>query len=279
MPLGNHGSFLTRFSLPPFLLYRSLFSFFTLAFILVFSSCASLYKSTLSKPLDTQQIKNILYTIKEQDKKVSSFYNLGNIIVKNWLWESEANILVAGTRNPFRIKIEITHAWGQPILHFLIDGGILEVLSFSDNKRYHGQFTPKALSKFIPCEFDENLIWAALRGYPSLLEFHGITSSGANQITLFDEGAGEVQRIELYPESLLPKQIFLPKNLIRLAFQDFEEDNGIYYAKEVRANDMDGRRSLIVKSRKMSFNRIIPDQIFFIEKPPNFENLSLEKIY
>ncbi|MFH1351931.1 MAG: DUF4292 domain-containing protein [Pseudomonadota bacterium] len=210
---------------------------------------------------------------------VFSFYSLGTVLVKNWLWESEANILIMGRKRPLKIKIEITHPWGQPILHILIDEPRLEVLSFRDKRLYVGDYTPQALSKFIPGDLDSNLIWAALRGYPTLLDYDRIGSSGGDQINLFNGKGKEVERITINPDSLLPRLIFLPENFIKLAFSDWQENEGIYNAGEVRLDDMEGKRELILKSKKTVFNKALPDQIFVMEKPPHFESVSLEKIH
>ena len=180
-----------------------------------------------------------------------------------------------GTKYPFKTKIEITHPWGRPILHVLIDETRLEVLSFPDKKLYRGAFTPEALSTFFPGDFDSDLILAALRGYPNLLRHHKIISLKAHQISLLNQGGKEVEIIDFYPESLLPKRVSLPEHHINLAFSDFQENDGVYYAREVRVDDFKGKKKLILQSKKMVFNKIIPEQIFVLEKPPGFQTSPL----
>jgi hypothetical protein len=198
-------------------------------------------------------------------------------LVKDWNWESESNILAVGTKNPFKIKIEITHPWGQPILHILMNKTRLEILSFPDKKLYLGTFTPEALSKFFPGDFNAHLIWAALRGYPNLTAHHRIVSLKANQISLFNRKEKEVEIIDLYPETLLPKRVSFPRRHVDLGFSKFQEDNGIYYAREVRVKSTKRKRNLVLKNKKMVFNKTIPEQIFIIEKPPAFGIFPLDE--
>jgi len=125
-------------------------------------NCASIPVSSYGKPLTYEEVQDIIKKVQDQEKKVTSFYSLGSILVQDGNWESESNILTAGTKNPFVIKMEITHPWGQPILHILIDELRLEVLSFRENRLYLGPFTPGALSKFLPVDFNKDIIYHPL---------------------------------------------------------------------------------------------------------------------
>lgn len=248
-----------------------LISFLLVSFVFILlSNCATIYKVPPLKPLSDQDVETILFGIQEQGNKVFSFYNYGALSIKDWNWESESHVLIVGSKNPFKLKIEVTHPWGRPIVHILIDEMRLKVLSFTDKKFYLGAVTPKALSKFLPGTFDAQLIWAALRGYPNLLKYHRSITLESNQIRLFDEKEKVVEIIDVYPDSLLPKLVFFPGLGITLAFSDFQENNGIYYARKVRVVDMKGKRNLVLKNRKMVFNKSIPEQIFQLEKPPSF---------
>jgi hypothetical protein len=214
--------------------------------------------------------------MQEQEKKVSSFYTHGSISVKDWKWESEADILIAGIKDPLRIKIEITHPWGRPILHILIDNKDLKVISFNEKRLYLGDFTPEALSRFFPGRlFGPDLIWAVLRGYPYLIKHHSIASPGANQISLLNQKEREV--IDLYPENLLPRLVSFPAQQIDLTFSEFQDNDGIYYAREVKVNSIKGSKDLILKSGKKVFNKTIPKQIFILKRPPMFETVYLEE--
>jgi len=244
---------------------------------IILANCATIPKSFYQEPLSYDEVKNIIEKVQDQGKKVSSFYSFGSLSVKDGNWESESNILAVGTKNPFLIKIEITHPWGQPILHILIDQIRLEVLSFREKRFYLGTFTPAALSRFFPVDFNTDLIWSALRGYPNIIGHHRVAFMGRNQISLLNGEEKEIEIIDLYPENLLPKLVSFPEKNIYLGFSNFQEDKGIIYAKKVKVKMVKRDVNLVLKNRKMVFNKIIPEQVFVIKKPPSFKTFYLDE--
>jgi hypothetical protein len=258
------------FSSQPFPSFLS--SLLTCLLSLSLISCATLYK-----PLPDRDVEVILASIQAQERKVFSFYTTGGLSLRDRDWESESHVLIVGNRNPFRIKIEVTHPWGRPIVHILIDERHLQVLSFAEKRLYLGVFTPETLSKFLPGELDAHLVWAVLRGYPHLLPYHGTTSMKANQIRLLDQEGRTHEIIDLYPESKLPRMVFFPAKNISLGFSDFQQVDGIYYARQVEVEDMGGKSNLMLRNRKMVFNKTIPKAVFHLEKPPSFRTYDLEE--
>ena len=239
--------------------------------LLSLSSCATLYK-----PLPDRDVEVILASIQAQERRVFSFYTTGGLSLHDRGWESESHVLIVGNRNPFRIKIEVTHPWGRPIVHILIDERNLQVLSFAEERLYIGAFTPETLSRFLPGQLDAHLVWAVLRGYPHLLPYHGTRSMKANQIRLIDQEGKAHEIIDLYPESKLPRMVFFPAKNIVLGFSDFQQIDGIYYARQVRVEDMGGKSNLMLKNGKMVFNKSIPKEVFQLVKPPSFRTYDLE---
>ena len=152
----------------------------------------------------------------------------------------------------------------------------LKVLSFTENILYLGTMSPETLSRFFPGDFDPDLIWAVLRGYPHLIGHQRIASLRANQISLFNWKEREVERIDFSPESRFPRRASFPERHLAVAFLGFQEDSGLYYAREVRVKSMKGRRRLLLKNRNMVFNKPIPEEIFILEKPPMFETVNLD---
>ena len=247
----------------------SLLSCFLFLFL---SSCATFYR-----PLGDRDVEVILSRIQNQEGKVFSFYSSGGLSLQDRDWESESYVLIVGNRNPFKIKIEVTHPWGRPLAHILIDQRNLQVLSFTEKRLYLGAFTPETLSKFLPGELDGLLVWAVLRGYPHLLSYHRTTSMKANQIRLLDEKGEVLEIIDLYSESKLPRTVFFPEKNMSLGFSDFQEIDGIYYARKVKVEDMGGKGNLMLRNRKMVFNKTIPKEVFHLEKPPSFDTYDLEE--
>ncbi len=240
-------------------------------------NCTTVPKPPIHKPLSDQTTKRIITAIQEQENKVYSFYAHGRIASSAWYGQSEANILVVGKKSPFKMKIEITQTWGQPILHILIDQKRLEVLSFKDKTLYHAPFTPESLSKFFPGDIDPEFVWGTLRGYPNLVRHDRVKSLKKDQISLFHGDGEEVEVIDLHPESQLPRSVQFPDKQITLSYSDFQENEGIYYAREVGVSHKGEKRRLVLKNMKMVFNKSIPEQIFIQDKPPAFETLHLSQ--
>ena len=245
--------------------------------LILIPNCATVSKPTIQEPLSDQTIKRIIAAIQEQENKVHSFYAHGLIASSAWYGQSEADILVVGKKNPFKMKIEITQTWGQPILHILIDQKRLEALSFKDKTLYYAPFTPEFLSKFFPGDIDPEFVWGTLRGFPNLVRHDRVKSLRKDQVSLFQGEGEEVEVIDLHPESQLPKSVRFPDKQITLSFSDFQENGGIYYAREVGVSHNGEKRRLALKNMKIVFNKSIPEQIFILDKPPAFETLHLNQ--
>lgn len=243
---------------------------------MLLSGCAAFRTAPPAPPLSKLQVDKILSIIKQEDGKVTSLYSRGTLLVKDWLREEESSTVIAGLREPFRVKIEITHSWGQPILHILIDRSRLEVLSFAESRLYMGDFTPEALSRFIPGPLSRELIWSVLRGYPGLLPYQRGISPRANRIELFGADEEKVETIDL-AEDLQPFQVSLPVQRVVLTFSDIRESDGIAYSGEVGVDQKKARGKLSLRNEKMVFNRPIPNEVFTIEKPPAFTVVQLDK--
>lgn len=252
--------------------------FFPIILILIiFTGCATIKTPPIhERPLNTNETLAIISNIKDQEEIVDLFYSTGKVVLKDWKWDSEAYFLIAGEKTPLRIKIEITHPWGKPILHMLIDNEMLEILSFQDKVLYRGSYTPETLSRFLPVEIDTQLMWAVVRGYPHILEHAEAISNQGNQFSLINSRGHEVEIMDLYPESYLPKQAYFPMTQVSLLFSDFQETSFIQYAKEVKVKSDTQRKSLILKNSKMVFNKEIPEKIFSLKKPPSYGVVDLD---
>ena len=67
-----------------------------------------MHRPSLKKTFSIHEATAITSNLRNQEGMVSTFYTSGTVMVKDWKWESEANTLIAGMRDPFRVKIEIT---------------------------------------------------------------------------------------------------------------------------------------------------------------------------
>jgi hypothetical protein len=212
--------------------------------------------------------------MRDQGQKVSTFSASGTILVDGWIWDSSAEILIAGTKEPFRVKMEITHSWGKPVIHILIRDDQLEILEFSEKRLYTGEFSSKSLSRFLPGEYyDPDTIWAILRGFPNVLPYQKIQTPRSSRIDLLDREGNIIEVINYYPENSSLKTVSFPGNAQDMLFSGFMESNGIHYAAEVKLDNIKRRKHLVLRKKRVAFNREIPDQFFIMEKPPAFETV------
>jgi len=244
--------------------------------LFIVPGCAGLERRLFETPFDPQSVTALVADLEEQNDKVHSFFSSGRLWVKGRQGEEEeANIFSAGTRTPFRIKIEVTHPWGQPMLHLLVDGADFRLLSFSERRLYFGAFTGESLSRFFPEEMDLNLIRDLLRAYPVLEPPYRARSDKANQISITDEKGFEQKVIEFDRESRRPKELILPHQNIKLLFSDLQVREGIWYARATALVHVLGGKRLIHKVETMVFNKAVPEQIFTLQAPPGFESVPL----
>ncbi|MEJ2724321.1 MAG: hypothetical protein P8175_06680 [Deltaproteobacteria bacterium] len=254
---------------------RGIRFFLFLMLIAPFAGCAAVAPSLVQKPLSDAQIETILSRIHEQDERVFSFYRMGRVLAKQRLWEQEAHVLIAGTKAPFRMKVELTHPWGQPIAHILILDKRLEVLSYGEKTIYVSPFPTKALSRFFPGWLNEDLIWAAFRGYPNLPPDARVASLKALQINVFNEKGNEIETLR-FSQGLQPEEMFFQEAGVSLLFSDFREEMGIRYAQRVRMRHEEDGKNLTLDSGKVVFNKTIPPQVFVLEKPRGFKTVYLD---
>ncbi|MBW2029479.1 MAG: DUF4292 domain-containing protein [Deltaproteobacteria bacterium] len=232
-------------------------------------------RPAIERSLEREKVHAVLEHIKEQDRKVSSFFSSGKISADAWYGRDEADILVIGRRYPLKIKVEITHSWGQPILHLLLAESRIQVLSFRDRRFYSGPGGAEALQRFFQIHVRPEIFWSVLRAYPTLQEHSSITM-GPNQISLHDQEDMEVERIYLHPEALLPRSISYRGEDLAISFDNFQGTNRFSYAGEVVLEDRRKKKKLVIRNEKMVFNRDIPPEVFAMHIPPGFEVYNLD---
>jgi hypothetical protein len=245
--------------------------------VLVLSGCAAFRITPAGPPLSDRQVEQTVERMEQQERLVTSFYARGILTAKNWAGEEEANIVIAGVKEPFRLKIEVTHNWGQPILHILIDRGRLEVLSFAESTLYMGDFTPEAVSRFLPGPLSRELIWSALRGYPAVLPHRKSLSPQANRIDFSGPDGEKVEMIEFDETGMVPRRAVFPSQQVTLTFSGVVEQESVFHATEVEVDHKKSRGRLVLRKEKTIFNKPVPDEVFTIEKPPGFTVRALEE--
>lgn len=249
---------------------------FGLVSLLVLQACAPLFRKPPAERLDQARIREILSTVREQENLVNTFFWSGRMVVEENDVENEAGAFVAGSRNPFRIKIELTHAWGRPLLHLVIQGERIRIVSFVEKRYYEGNFRHFGRWRLFPAGLGPTRTWSLLRAYPVLEPYVDAVSTQGNQIALLDREGRVVQRIELDPRTNFPGACIFPRQGLEISFSAFHKGPSILYARETRVTGEGQDASLQMKVKQMVFNRTIPETVFDLEIPPDFEVIPLE---
>jgi len=239
--------------------------------IILFQCCAPVSIQPPHPPFDHQTVVHIVSSFEEQERAVHTFFSSGQLMVERHGSEFEANTLIVGVRDPFKIKIEITHPWGRPLFHILIDKTRVHILSFPEKRYYLGYLGNFALSSFFPVGLDPEQLWAFVRGYPILCEHNRAVSLKGNQITLLNGEGDVIQLIDFYPENNFPSQTVLPWQGIKMSFSDFENDNNIHYARKTRLFDQEAETTLALNLKQTVLNKAIQESSFELAPPHDFK--------
>jgi hypothetical protein len=248
--------------------------FFLTGLFLFLSGCASLEPVPFYGPEGQEILRQVLALMEAQEKRVHTFYGSALLEARKWYGMSEANMVMVGTRNPFRLKLEVTHAWGKPVAHILVDKGRVEILSFQERKLYMGTSATNVLSRFFPGKLSEDLVWSVLRGYPSLRPYRAAPTREEGRFVLMDGQSRVTGNFSIDAEDLGPSTVHFLDEGLTLAFAQYQTVDGIDYADEVRMEAKAGG-TLILKDKKMVFNRSVPSDVFSIHKPVGFEKVNI----
>lgn len=256
---------------------KSLCFLFAMLPLLLCQFCAPTPPRPPSPPLGKERIARILAALREEGKSVSTFFSAGKLAFHHNGSGHEADILIFGTRTPFRLKLELKHPWGRPLMHLLIMDSQIEILSFSEKRCYSGSLSEAGKFGILPEGMLSVQLWALVRGLPSVLPYSKAISVKGDQISLLDANSQEVEIIDFYPESDRPRRITFPMQGIRFILSGYERTSGILYATNTRLESLHAKNALALKLIQVVFNRAIPEPIFELHIPAGFKTISLKE--
>ncbi len=243
--------------------------------LILLDNCAPVKVKPTAPPLDRQDINRVIAEAREQEQRVKALFASGTVTFRREDSGSKAHILIAGTRDPLKIKIELTHPWGRPLLHMVIKEKGVEILSFTEKRYYLGTLKEFSSWKLFPGPLKLSQMWGLARGYPSFPDFADAFSAQGNRITLLNHRGETAASIELYPEKRFPRVISFPQQGMVFSYSDYEVEDGIYHARTIQCKALDGKRALEMKVRQSRFNKTIPEEVFRMEKPEDFKTCYL----
>ncbi|MBN1276023.1 MAG: hypothetical protein JXA35_00925 [Deltaproteobacteria bacterium] len=247
---------------------------FSVMIMSVFGSCALFEIKTAPSvpPFSQSEIIQTLSILRQQNRWVQTFFCSGRLEFKDTDYEGDSDILLACSRNPFRLKIEITHSWGRPVMHILIHEKTFHILSFQDKKYSVGNLENPLDWRYFPMALNSDQIFGITRGYPLLQEHFEAVSRKGNQIKLLDSKGRILQVIDFLPESTLPLPyiVSFPHQNLQVSFLNYKNHDDIYYASNVRLNDTRNENTLVLDIKQMVFNKPVSEDFFVLEIPHDF---------
>jgi len=270
---------------------KTLLTALTALAFLAFQCCSPLTVKPPAPALDKESVTSLVSAFSAQEEKAETLFFSGTLTLKNREAENSVQILMIADATPQagtddragtcacpcgRMKIEITHPWGKALMHILIEGRRLDILDFNEKRFYRGSLKSKRLSERIPVPLNHCLLWSLARAFPALLKHKEAASFAGNQITLLDPEGEKVQVFELYSSEPLPYRVSFCRENATMVFSDFEDENGILYARKVDFHGPDHKIGLIIEIDQMSFNNSLPKAVFGMEAPRDFKTVHLK---
>ena len=257
----------------------------TVTAFVVFQCCSPITLNPPSPALEGTKIASLVSEFEAQAWAAKTLFYSGTLTLSHPDAETAVQILMiadaghrAGTGAcPYgRIKIEITHPWGKPLLHILIRGRKLDILDFTEKRIYRGTLDSRQVLERIPIPLDPCVLWSLARAFPALVEHRQARSFAANQITLLDRNGDKIQVLELYSGEPLPQKVWFFEPHATLLFSNFENDDGILYARQVNFHGPAYQAGLEIAIDQMTFNKSLPEAVFKMAAPHDFTIIPLE---
>ncbi len=207
--------------------------------------------------------------MRAQADGVFSFVGIGRLLFKQEEGETEMNLLAVGQR-PSRVRLELTHTWGKPLLYVVVDRQNTSVLSFVEHTFYSGPSSQADTRQFFPFELDLDTAWVLLAGRIPILPHSTVESLGPNELTLVNGQGETVERLTFPSGRLLPRSIHLPGQGFTVGLSRYKEAPSGPYPSKVTIAQGD-ERHLEIRYTSLQVNRPIPEEIFRLNPPPDVE--------
>ena len=245
------------------------------AVLIFFQSCAQMPIPSKPKTPDRSAVETLEQAMDGQGKAVQAIVSSGTVSSGEWAAGTELSTLIIGTLDPFRIKIEITHPWGRPLLHILMTESTIKILSFSEKKFYMGKTGKRGTFTMLGIPIDPAIIWSFVRAYPVLLPHFDTTATTTDQITCINSKKENIQTVDFYPNHSYPRSSFFMKADTELFFSDYDETGNIVYARKIVVNSPRDKTRLVFVFDRTTVNKPVPDEIFEMEVPAQFQAIPL----
>lgn len=255
--------------------WNNLLSYLTVFVLSLVSSCAHLVPLPPAEPFSQEETAHMISRLSEQEERIVSFQGVGRLRFKEGEEDSESNLFAVGSR-PFRARLEITHPWGKPLFHIVVDENNISVLSLTDNKFFRGPANPINTNRFFLCGLDLDSAWRIFSGRAPILPHYRAASLRPNRISLYNRQDEVVEEISFSAGSLLPRSIYFPKKRVTIMLSEFREGDVGPFPQKIRIVKGDEEQLVEIQYKNLQVNKPIPEEIFRLNPPPGFEIIQLD---
>jgi len=256
-------------------IWNNLLSYLSIFLLTLLLGCASLAPLPPGKPFSQQEADRLISNLKDQGKKVSSFQGIGKLNLKKGEEEVEVNLFAIGS-NPYKMRLEITHSWGSPLLHIVADERNISVLSLTDKKFFRGPPHSLDIKQFFPCGVELDLAWKIFSGSVPILSTAGrAVSLKPHEISLYNKRGEIVETISFSSRTLLPQSIYFPKKGFTIILSEFDQGDLGLHPLKIKMLKKNEDQLAVIRYKSLKFNKPIPKEIFQLNPPPNFEIINL----
>ncbi len=245
-----------------------------LILFLTLSGC-SIFRPAPRFVLSPQQARKVLREIGDQNSITDTLISSGTIKLKDPSSSSEANFIFVGAKYPIKMKIEITHSWGRPLIHCVLEGQRFRLVDYLKKRVITGSLGNARKMFFLPGHTSIKQIWSIFRGYPEISGHDVYRMPSPSTIALYRKKE-EVQDIVLDPESFNPRMVSYPQLKLTVRYLNFMEFEGYRYARKVVVEEPSSEQKMIILIKKIFFNRSVPSHIFRLDIPEGFESLTVQ---
>lgn len=237
--------------------------------------CAPLVRLPSKPAFTPKETTKLISHLRGHGERVWSFQGVGTVRLKEGERLSDADLFAVG-RRPLKVRLEITHPWGRPLSHIVVDEEHISVLSLTDNKFLAGPSSPFNREKLLLFGLDLDSAWKILSGSVPILPHHSAVSLRPGEIALYNRKGEVVEIISFFHDPLLPRSVSLPGKRITILLSQFEEGDLGPYPSRIRVRKGGARRSLELRYKRLRLNRPVPEEIFQLKPPPGFEIIPLD---
>jgi len=224
--------------------------------------CASLAPFPPVKPFSQKESDRLISNLQDQEEKVSSFQGIGKLMLKKGEEEIEANLFAIGS-NPYKIRLEITHPWGRPLLYIV-------------EKFFRGPPHSLDMKRFFLYGLDLDLAWKIFSGsVPILSASGGTVSLKPHEISLYNKQGEIIETISFSSKTLLPRSIYFPMKGLSILFSEFEEGDLGPHPLKVKVLKENEDQLVVIRYKSFTVNKPVPEEIFQLNPPPSFEIINL----